>query len=378
MSVTEYIEDTVSGETKNLSLFQRLLLMVLSFLSFLYGITVFLRNQGYLHGLFTTKKLRVPVISIGNILAGGAGKTPTVLYLAELLKNRGYCPAILTRGYRRDGREKVTVVGCDTSPAKAGDEPLLLARNLSGVPVLVGRDRFASGQLGIARFHPDVFVMDDGFQYLSLQREVDVVVIDASRPLVQALLPRGYLREPVAGLERADGFILTRIDQVSPEQLEGLEMYLKREFSGKRVFHSTYLPVGLVPYSVWRKGLAHGESGGFQVQEFIGKKAGLFAGIASPASVAKTLTGMGVYAVKVFRLSDHQPASIERIIDFSQEAREAGAEILVTTEKDAVKLEDKPAGSLPLYVLPIELRLREGEDEFLNWIQRICPLGKVE
>src|SRR5690554_7836978 len=106
MSVTEYIEDTVSGETKNLSLFQRLLLMVLSFLSFLYGITVFLRNQGYLHGLFTTKKLRVPVISIGNILAGGAGKTPTVLYLAELLKNRGYCPAILTRGYRRDGREK--------------------------------------------------------------------------------------------------------------------------------------------------------------------------------------------------------------------------------------------------------------------------------
>ncbi|HHU51760.1 MAG TPA: tetraacyldisaccharide 4'-kinase [Firmicutes bacterium] len=379
MSLLEKIEDVVSRERSNLSLSHRILLAVLRLLSLFYGSVVLLRNMAYRSGSLPRKKLPRPVISIGNILAGGAGKTPTVIYLAGLLKARGYRPAVLSRGYCRDkDAPEVQVVTSEMRVEQTGDEPLLIARRLPGVPILVGRDRYQSGKLGMVKFKPDLFLLDDAFQHLTLERDLDIVVIDVSRPLIQPLLPRGYLREPLSGLERAGAFLLTRIDQTTAQQVEAVEEYLSTRFPGRRIFHASYQPVGLIPYSQWvvNSGFTGEDT---LLQEFRGKKAGLFAGVASPASVRKTVSRLGVCVVNTLKLADHQPITAGELVDFSRESLMMGAEILITTEKDAVKLEALRTTSetpelLPLYILTIELSLREGEEDFLHWLAGQIPI----
>ena len=380
MNFLEKTEDVVSRGKSDLSFSHRLFLAILRLLSFVYGLAVFLRNWAYRSGVVTRKKLPKPVVSIGNILVGGAGKTPTVIFLAGLLKARGYRPVILSRGYRRDkAAPEVQVVTSQMRVEKAGDEPLLMARKLPGVPILVGRDRFQSGKLGMARFNLDLFVLDDAFQHFILERDLDLVVIDVSRPLIQPLLPRGYLREPLSGLRRAGGFLLTRIDQATAHQVETVEEYLRRKFPGKRVFHASYQPVGLIPYSWWAGSLGFVGEKIPPLQGFMGKKAGLFAGVASPASVRKTLSGIGVTVVNTLMLPDHQPITAGELVNLSRDSAVMGAEILVTTEKDAIKLGEMRTsgeipGVLPLYVLAIELSLQEGEEEFLHWFTRQISL----
>lgn len=379
MNLLGKIEDVVSRERSDQSLSHRLLLAILRLLSFFYGSAVFLRNSAYRSGLLHRKKLPRPVVSIGNILVGGAGKTPTVLFLAGLLKARGYRPAVLSRGYCRDKTApEVQVVTSEMRVEQTGDEPLLIAKKLPEVPILVGRDRYQSGKLGMVKFKPDLFVLDDAFQHFALERDLDIVVIDVSRPLIQPLLPRGYLREPVRGLERAGAFLLTRIDQTTAQQVEAVEEYLCAKFPGKKIFHASYQPVGLIPYRQW---LANSSFTGEKalLRDFTGKKAGLFAGVASPASVRKTLSGIGVCVVNTLKLPDHQPVTVEELVHLSRDSAIKGAEILVTTEKDAVKLGElctssEIPGILPLYILTIELSLREGEEDFLHWLARQIPL----
>ena len=186
---------------------------------------VALRTAAYRRGWLKTRRLSRPVVSVGNLSVGGTGKTPFVAFLAELLEKRGWKPGILTRGYgRRKGAALVPIApgnGRAPDPRDVGDEPALLARKLPTVPIVVGADRYRAGLLAEETFGVNVHILDDGFQHLALARDVDIVLLDATQELLHyTLLPAGRLREPLAALTRADLVVMTRTELADPTPLE--------------------------------------------------------------------------------------------------------------------------------------------------------------
>ena len=195
---------------------------VLHILSLFYGLVLKLREFCYGRHILTPRRLPCNVISIGNITAGGTGKTPMTIYVAELLKTLGYRVAILSRGYKGGSEKEIRVVSDGQkilmTPTMAGDESYLMAIRLSDVPIVVGRNRFAAGSLAVKRFQPDVIVLDDAFQHVKLQRDIDLVLVDRAQPFGNGhVLPRGSLREPVSSLRRCAACILTRADAAADE-----------------------------------------------------------------------------------------------------------------------------------------------------------------
>jgi len=201
----------------------------LSFRSFLcavsycYGGAVQLREALYRKGMLPSKRLPCIVVSVGNLSAGGTGKTPMTIYITELFRSFGYKTVVISRGYKGGAESTGGVVSNGQAilmdPDMAGDEPYMMANLLSHVPVLVGRNRFRIGLMAIKEFSPDVIVLDDAFQHLQLERDMDLVLLDEQRPLGNTyLLPRGLLREPVSALLRGHTFIFTRADPVSEKK----------------------------------------------------------------------------------------------------------------------------------------------------------------
>ena len=267
-------------------------------------------------------KAGAPVISVGNLVVGGAGKTPVALELAERLLRRGKQPALLSRGYGRRARHPVEVserMPCDL----AGDEPLLLKRRCPRLRVLVGPRRALLASQAVAR-GADVLLLDDGLQHHELERDLDVVVMDASNPLGNGrLLPRGPLREPLDSLRRARRGLLrlTRCD-------------LPRAAFAAR-----------------------------DARPLEGKAAFLFAGLARPPSFDALARACGAKVVGSRWFGDHHAYSSRDLQQLRRAAELAGAEVLVTTEKDAVRL--APAqltGPPPIASLPVDLRILAGEE----------------
>ena len=184
----------------------------------LYGAAVALRNGLFDRGILPSRWLEKPVISVGNLAAGGAGKTPFVIALGELLQARGIPFDVLSRGYRRRTRG-VLVVDPEGTAADFGDEPLLIARRL-GVPVIVGENRYQAGRLAEQKFRSHLHILDDGFQHRSLHRDFDIVLLTAG-DLQDLLLPFGRLREPVSSLKRADAVVLAQDDPAEHPALQG-------------------------------------------------------------------------------------------------------------------------------------------------------------
>src|SRR4030066_495268 len=196
-------------------------------LSHIYRITGFIRMKLYETGLLRTKRLPCPVICVGNITTGGTGKTPAVIAIARLLQGgqvsnlspqRSQRIAILTRGYKRKSKEPILAVNDGNeilcTPQDAGDEPYLIASALKGIPVIVGKDRYCSGQYAIERFGSNLFILDDGYQHIRLHRDLNILLIDATNPMGNGhLLPRGILREPLSAVARANGIIISRANE---------------------------------------------------------------------------------------------------------------------------------------------------------------------
>ena len=183
-----------------------------------YAASVQLRNILYTYGIFKARRLPCRVISVGNIVVGGTGKTPAVIAIAKHLQREGMRVAILLRGYKRRVREKVTIVSdgekvC-TSPIESGDEAYMMAKHLRNVPIIVGKCRYSAGQVALERFKVDVLLLDDGFQHRQLERDVDILTIPTTHPFgsPEKLLPAGTLREPLTALRRADLILLTHAD----------------------------------------------------------------------------------------------------------------------------------------------------------------------
>ena len=321
--------------------------IVLPPLSLLYGAVTRTRLSLYRRGTFQTTKLDRPVISIGNITTGGTGKTPLVEYVARLIAAQGKRVCILTRGYgRKDPHLQVIVsdgYGVLASPSEAGDEPYLLATKLKGLAAVISSaDRIAAGREAIKDFGTDCFILDDGFQHLRLARDLNVVTIDATNPWGGGrLLPHGRLRESVEGMSRADCVVITRRDQV--ESVDALRADIARLTGGKPIFESQMRMVRVWPL----------KNGG---EALTPVRVGAFCAVGNPASFFDVLRRAG-YEVAVERaFTDHHGYSQDEIDAVVRSARDAGAEVLITTAKDAVKLRTL-SFSIPCYVVEIEIAI---------------------
>jgi tetraacyldisaccharide 4'-kinase len=322
--------------------------IVLPPLSLLYGAVTRTRLSLYRRGTFQTTKLERPVISIGNITTGGTGKTPLVEYVARTVAAHGKKVCILTRGYgRKDPHLQVIVsdgYGVLASPTEAGDEPYLLATRLKGLAAVISSaDRIAAGREAIKDFGTDCFVLDDGFQHLRLARDLNVVTIDATNPWGGGrLLPHGRLRESIEGLSRADCVVITRCDQV--ESVDGLREEILRLTGGKPIFESRMRMVRMTPLKNGGEALV------------TPARVGAFCAVGNPASFFESLRRAGYQLGLERSFPDHHVYSQDEIDSVSRAARDAGADVLVTTAKDAVKLRALEF-SISCYVAEIEIAL---------------------
>ncbi len=332
--------------------------IVLSPLSLLYGAVTRTRLSLYRRGTFQTTKLERPVISIGNLTTGGTGKTPLVDYVSRIIASQGKKVCILTRGYgRKDPHLQVIVSdGYDVlaSPAEAGDEPYLLATRLTGVAAVISSaDRITAGLEAIKDFGTDCFVLDDGFQHLRLARDLDIVSIDATNPWGGgSLLPYGRLRESPENLSRADCVVLTRCDQVSG--VEPLRAEIVRLSDGRPVFESHMQPMRVTSLKNASEMLAPP------------MRVGAFCGVGNPRSFFENLRQAGYELALEKSFPDHHDYSQDEIDSLCRSAREVGADVLITTAKDAVKLRTMEF-SIPCYVLEIEIVI-DRADEFARLV----------
>jgi len=336
------------------------LLFPLYLLSLPYGWAVKARTFFYVNGLFKTRRLPCPVISVGNITVGGTGKTPLVMALAKGLMDRGVRVAILSRGYRRSATSGSIVSDSQTillSPEASGDEPYLLAKNLPGIPVLVGKDRFTQGQGAIQRFGVQGLILDDGFQHLRLHRDLNIALLDSRTGFGGGhLLPRGILREPLTHLRRAHLVLLTKVEQM--DACSSLEAEVREAHPSVPIFHSFYEPVCLVG--------PDGEQE--RIESLKGKKVFAFSGIAQPESFTLLLRKLGMNVAKEVAFPDHYRYTMKDLSWIEKEGREMDG--VVTTEKDMVKLSNSGVSRLPIWALQIEMKIRE-EKEFF---QRVMEL----
>lgn len=310
--------------------------------------------------LASQRSLKARVISVGGVTMGGAGKSPLVAHLAQRLAASGCNPAILTRGYRRQSSQPTVVVprGETAAVELTGDEAQMFVRG-GYAHVGVGADRFETGRKMEEQLHPAVFLLDDGFQHLRLKRNVDIVLLDANDPCAGGLFPLGRRREPMESLARASTIVLT--NTVPGRSYAGVETLLRQFNLRAPVFHSRVRPLE------WRKL----ES---QTSRLVGdapfRRVAAFCGLGSPRSFLHTLRELGLEIVFQWTFGDHhryRPQELRRLV---RQAREAGAEVLVTTEKDVMNLRPGAAAlvlPLNLYWLKIAVEI-DNEEEFLRCI----------
>jgi tetraacyldisaccharide 4'-kinase len=313
------------------------------------------------------RKLDVPVISVGNLTMGGTGKTPCVLRLAELLRERGRNPGILTRGYGRTSPTPVLALplGAAVRTEESGDEPQIFLR-ARVAPVGIGADRHRAGTLLREKFGADVMLLDDGFQHVKLARDFDVVLLDALNPFGGGeVFPMGRLREPMDALARADAIVITRSQDsdLGPAIERAVRCWNPRV----PVFRARIEPEWWVEHRSGRH---------LRPQDLKLDQVGVFCGLGNPRSFHRTLDALGTRYVDCVSFQDHHRYLPNELKRMAEQFRRQGAVALVTTEKDAVNLcqdADQLLAPLPLYWLKIGMRI-EGEAELLAQIERrIAP-----
>jgi len=310
-----------------------------------YSAAMRLRRWAYRRGLLNRRRADAPVISVGNITTGGTGKTPMVAWVVQHLKGASRTPAVLIRGYK-------AVEG-------QSDEAELL-RQLTHVPVIINPDRVAGAREAVAR-GADVLVMDDGFQHLALRRDLNIVLIDATNPFGYGrCLPRGLLREPVAALTDADAVVITRSDEVESPRLEELRRRLDNLAPNASFHAAVHQPVGLID-----------EAGAKLPPDALNRRrVCALCGIGNPESFARTLERLGADIVSRCVFDDHVAYTPARIDAIRHACRDGRAELLVTTEKDFVKLAGVSL-PVPLWRLAVVMNIVEGEQQLIDRIKNL-------
>ncbi len=337
------------------------LLGPLALLAPLYGAIQTGRAQAYHHHLLPRYTLPCKVISVGNLTLGGTGKTPLVALLAKLLVTRGYRVAILSHGYRGKAKGDIQLISDGTSlllhPPLAADEPYMLARKLPTIPVVCGKNRYQAGLYALQHFALDVIILDDGFQHLALHRNIDLLLVDNTRPLDRArLFPRGVLREPLSAIGRADGIILTKA--FSPSSLPLIRL-LRHYNPAAPLYRSYYTPHSLFQANDQQE---------WTIERLHGAPVLAFCGIAHPAAFFSLVEAWGGKLVETQAFPDHysyRPAELETMI---RTAKERGAVALLTTEKDGARLRPYLPLPFPLWELRIEAVVKEAH--WFTWIEQ--------
>ncbi len=325
----------------------------------LYELAVRLRVAAYETDYLKPKRLDATVIGVGSLTLGGAGKTPLTQYIARYLKSEEHSVAVLTRGYGRksSGMRVLNDRASDGEPGAAGsyreygDEPLMLARSLPDVPIIVNKNRYEAGRWAERELSAEVLVLDDGYQHLALARDLNILLIDATDPFGGfEMAPFGRLREPLYGIKRADAIIITRADRPFDQ---GQTQAIVKYYCGDKV------PV-MYCYSTIT-GLRHLATGEvYEAKDLAGWNIAAACGIANPRAFAEDVLQAGINIVSESFFADHHAFAQEDLDRITRAAREAGADAIVTTEKDAVRLEGLTHGDIPIYAAQLEI---QGDDE---------------
>ena len=332
----------------------------------LYSAIVFIRNYCYNVGVFKQKKLPCVVISIGNIVVGGTGKTPTVAAIAKLMQRTGSNVAVLLRGYKRQSAEKMLIVSDGKnrlcSREECGDEAYMLTHQLSDIAIIIGKRRYLTGETAIDQFDCNVVILDDGFQHRQLARDLDILTIDATLPYgLGSLLPIGTLREPVSSIKRADIIILTRTD-VTGIDIEQLKTELNQFAPTTPILESIHKPTSL--YQLNRTD----DTSTIPLNNLSGKRLLAVCGIGNPKAFAATLERHNPDKVELLAFPDHHVYTESDLQTIEHEMKRCEAEWIVTTQKDEQKLASLNT-DLPIFVLAIELVITEGEKVLLEKLQ---------
>jgi tetraacyldisaccharide 4'-kinase len=323
----------------------------------LYELGVRLRVAAYETEYFRQKQLDSTVISVGNITLGGSGKTPMVEYIARYLKGEDYRVAVLTRGYGRTSSGPRVLNARAEAPPSAGsyhefgDEPLMLARQLPDVPIVINADRYEGGRLAQRESGAEVLVLDDGYQHLALARDLNILLVDATDAFGGFEMPPfGRLREPLYGLRRANVVIVTRADKPFDQAQTGA---IIRRLCGEKT------PVMYFYCAI--TSLRHLQTGvDYETKQLAGWNSSIVCGIGNPRAFADDVLNLGINIVEESFFSDHRAFTQEDLMRVVQRSRDAGADAIVTTEKDAVRLEGLELGDFPIYVARSQMR---SEDE---------------
>ncbi len=330
-------------------------------LSWVYGAAVRLRAWLYRAGVLPTRRLPCRVISIGNLTVGGTGKTPVAIFIVGALLAKGYRVGVLSRGYRRSGTRAMVLVSDGrkilVNPEEGGDEPVLIASRCPQAVVAVGADRFQLGRWVLNQCPLDVLVLDDGFQHLGLARDVDMLLLDASaRTSLEHLLPAGRLREPLTTASRASAFVITR----SEHKEAGRDILSELARAGvppRPVVRLRFVPEAVLDL--------HGRVAE-SLTHLKGRRAMIACALANPASFRREVESLGVTVLDTFRWPDHHAYTSGDVEHLLEAARRSAAQVVLTTEKDAVKLARVAAGGAlePMArVIRLGVEVVEGQGE---------------
>ena len=359
--------------------FMRIVLLVGSKVYLVVGVKI--RRWLYNVRILRDKTLGVQVIAIGNLTLGGTGKTPVVEKFARELRDAGRTVAILTRGYRSKPAplhiqilNKVLLRQDQTPPRvvsdgksllldseMAGDEPYMLASNLKDVVVLVDKDRVKSGRYAIEKFGCDTLLLDDGFQYWHLRgRRHDVVLIDRQQPFGnEHIFPRGTLREPPSHLARAHTIFITKSD--------GNTAALRERITG---LNPTAAIIECVHHPLYFEDVFSGERKGLDFLK--GKKVASLSGIAQPESFEQSLVKLGSELVYTKRFADHHRFTQQEILNAINRSKKRQADLIITTQKDAVRFPKIDRRDLPFYFMRVEIKIVSGANDFQDCVRKIC------
>ncbi len=344
-----------------------------------------LRLRLYRAGLLKSKRLPCFVISIGNIVAGGAGKTPMAIYIAELLIKMGKRPVVISRGYKGSLKARAGVVSDGKTlfldAGKAGDEPYMMARR-KRFPVVVGKDRYAAGKLAIELLHPDVIVLDDAFAHVGLERDLNILLFDHDRPLGnKRILPAGRLREtPAMSKNRTQALVLTRCPEKewSSNQLRDgghkKNRAGQKDGDGQKDIFSQYGQIPCfktchAPYLLELLSSKSRPGPALPCPDSLKDRRGLlFSGIANNKSFRQTAEKLGVKVADHLEFKDHYRYKRADILWIQKRARQIGTNLIVTTEKDWVKLGRDIQWDTDLAVVGIKIRF-ENEKAFEGFIK---------
>jgi tetraacyldisaccharide 4'-kinase len=342
----------------------------LSTLSFGYRAALLVRGLSYDWRLLATRRLPCPVVSLGNLTVGGSGKTPLVELAALTLVALGAAPAVVSRGYGRSTRGVYVVADRQSvrlGARGAGDEPLLLAERLPGIPVVVGENRFEAGRHAVETLGASVVVLDDGFQNRTIAKSLEILVVSARSPWGNGrLFPSGRLREPLSALQRAQLVVVT--NPRGDEDVEAVTRTLRLHDSPAPVASARYEPV---------EARRVGDGARLPLADLARRRLLAFGGLAAPRSFMETAEGLGILLAGFIEFGDHHWYTDGDLEEVARRAALAGAEGLITTEKDAMRLRDLALPRLPLWILSVRMVIATGQAAWVNALRQVAAPART-